>query len=210
MKNRRIYPPIPYAIAQREFLSYGVRRMSMMRRIRFTSSIGILAASSCASPRVIPVSFSPSKADPVADKVHVTVNDYRGTKNKSSLTRHAGLDRLAAEHSRFLMLNSGKFTIHGKMVSHYGFENRVLAARHIHNMESLGEIVAACTATPEQAAGKLVRLWQESSGHHHKLLEDWTHTGIGSATGPDGMVYCTQLFAIRGPVRPPLYERFTF
>jgi uncharacterized protein YkwD len=184
--------------------------MSVIRRIRFISSVGILVASSCTSPLLIPVSISTSKNDPIADDVHVAVNKYRETKNKSQLIRHAGLDRLAAEHAHFLTLNSGKFSIHGKKVSHYGIENRVLAARRIHNMESLSEIVAACTATPQQAADKLLRLWQQSPGHNQQLLGDWTHTGIGSATGPDGTVCCTQLFAIRGPSRPLLRERFSF
>ena len=184
--------------------------MSVIRRIRFISAAGILMVASCASPLVVPVSLSNSKNDPIADEVHVLVNDYRGTKNKSQLGRHAGLDRLAAEHSHFLMRNSGKFTIHGKKVSHYGFENRALAARQNHHMEGLGEIVAACTTTPPQAASQLVRLWQQSPGHHKQLLEDWTDTGIGSATGSDGTVYCTQLFAIRGTGSQSHRERLSF
>lgn len=150
-----------------------------------------------------------SQSDPVSDQVHRAVNNYRSTKGKHPLSRHHGLDRLASQHSRFLMTNGGSFSLHGRKVSHYGFEGRVLAARRIHSMDTIGENVAAGKVGQEQAGNGLLKLWQSSKGHHKQLLEDWHYTGIGSASGADGTVYCTQIFATQNISRQQTRDRFT-
>lgn len=144
---------------------------------------------------------APSKSDPISNQVHASINHYRCSKGKQPLTRHSGLDQLAAQHSHFLLLNSGNFSIHGKKVSHYGFENRVLAARRMHSMDNVGENVAAGRVGTTQAGDGLLRLWQNSNNHHKQLLEAWTYTGIGSVTSLDGTVYCTQIFATQNHSR---------
>lgn len=150
------------------------------------------------NPMMSPSTKSVSKqTDPISDQVHVSVNNYRNSIGKSSLIRHQGLDHLADQHSRFLLLNSGKFSVHGKKVSHYGFESRVLAARRFHGMDTLGENVAAGHVGKNQPGNGLLKMWQNSPDHHKMLLENWTCTGIGSVTGMDGTVYCTQIFATR-------------
>lgn len=156
---------------------------------------GLLLAS-CSAPSSPPaLSSSPSRTDPISNQVHSAVNQYRASKGKSPLIRHSGLDRLAADHSRYLLAHTGSFSLQGKKVSHFGFENRALAARRHYSMDTVGENVAAGQVGTTQAGSKLLTLWKNSPGHHKQLLQDWTHTGIGSATGPDGTVYCTQLFA---------------
>jgi uncharacterized protein YkwD len=159
-------------------------------------------------PLTPPSKSIPSQSDPISNQVHVSINNYRHSKGKQPLTRHPGLDRLAAQHSRFLLLNSGSFSVHGKKVSHYGFENRALAARRMYSMDTLGENVAAGRVAKNQAGNGLLKMWQNSKDHHNQLLEAWTHTGIGSVTGLDGTVYCTQIFATRDIRRQQTRDRF--
>lgn len=171
------------------------------------SAVAIIVTS-CGSTLTPPAMSIPSKSDPISNQVHLSVNNYRISRGKKPLTRHPGLDRLAAQHSRFLLLNTGSFNLHGKKVSHYGFEDRVLAARRIHSMDSMGENVVAGRVNTSQAGDGLLALWKNSKDHHSQLLEDWTHTGIGAVMGGDGTVYCTQLFATRSTSCQQSRERF--
>lgn len=107
------------------------------------------------------------------------------------------------------MNNSGKFTLYGTMVSHEGFEGRVLAARRIYAMEALSENVAAAPVEGGSAGASLVSMWKRSKGHHNNMLQDWTYTGIGSVRGSNGVVYSTQLFATKAFGLTPLNDRLT-
>lgn len=95
-----------------------------------------------------------------------------------------------------MMNNRGSFSLHGKNVSHYGFEGRVDAARHHHNMETISENVIAGTKISGDVASKLVRGWAGSGGHRKNMIDDWSVTGIGVAVDADGGVFATQLFGI--------------
>ena len=158
-------------------------------------AVFMLILASCHPPLLSPGKSTSPQSDPISDKVHTAINQYRSTKGKQPLIRHNGLNQLAADHCRFLLLNSGSFSLHGNKVSHCGFENRALVARRRYSMDTLGENVAAGRINKNQAGHDFLSLWKNSKDHHHQLLEDWTHTGIGSVTGLDGTVYCTQIFA---------------
>ena len=122
------------------------------------------------------------------------VNEYRRSNGLSTLQRHSGLDRLAQQHAEYMMKNRGSFSLHGKNVSHYGFDGRVAAARHHHNMETISENVIAGTQINGDVASVLVRGWSSSGGHRKNMTDDWSATGIGVAIDKDGGVFATQLF----------------
>jgi uncharacterized protein YkwD len=123
------------------------------------------------------------------------VNSYRRSHGASDLQRHAGLERLAQEHSEYLMKHRGTFTLSGKNVSHIGFEGRTLVARERYQMDNVSENVVAASHLGKNPAPMLVKLWSESKDHETNMRGSWTHTGIGMVVDSDGMVFCTQLFS---------------
>lgn len=158
--------------------------------------IGVLA--SCApqnEAQKLQASASLRSGSSASGKVHDSVNTYRRSHGMADLQRHAGLDRLAQDHSEFLRQNRGRFGLHGKNVSHYGFDARSLAARERHNMLNLGENVAAAVAPPSNPGPTMVRLWAASKDHERNMRDSWTHTGIGVAVDADGTVFATQIFS---------------
>ena len=158
--------------------------------------VGALA--SCApQPQTtrMPVSASLHPESSRTGQVLQEVNSYRRNHGASDLQRHAGLDRLAQEHSEYLMRHRGTFSLSGKNVSHMGFEGRALVARERYQMENISENVAAASHLGNAPAPTLVKMWSESKGHDHNMRGSWTHTGIGLVKDSDGMVFCTQLFS---------------
>lgn len=127
----------------------------------------------------------------LAGKVFDEVNLYRARKGKSALERHSGLDSLAQKHCDYLAATGGKYSLHGRAISHVGFEGRALAARHIYHISSLSENVVAST---DHSSKNLVSLWAGSKNHEFNMRDDWALTGIGTAMGADGMVISTQIF----------------
>lgn len=95
-----------------------------------------------------------------------------------------------------MMINRGKFRVHGRNISHDGFDGRVLAARHYYNMETISENVIAGTRISGDIASVLVRGWSSSGGHRKNMIDDWSVTGIGVAVDDDGGVFATQLFGV--------------
>ncbi|MBC7979804.1 MAG: CAP domain-containing protein [Armatimonadetes bacterium] len=153
---------------------------------------GVLASCST-SPETtrIPVSSTMGPDKSLTSQVFNEVNSYRNAKGAGTLKRHPGLDRLAQQHSEYLLKNRGKFDIYGKNVSHMGFEGRTLAARQAYKINSLAENVASAS---NASSKHLVDLWASSEGHNHNMKSDWNCTGIGIAVDTDGMVFATQLF----------------
>jgi uncharacterized protein YkwD len=50
----------------------------------------------------------------------------------------------------------------------------------------------------EETADSAVRGWMQSAGHRENILNaNFTHTGVGIATGQDGTIYCTQVYFSR-------------
>jgi uncharacterized protein YkwD len=125
----------------------------------------------------------------------VQVNAYRASKGKPALPRHAGLDRMAQQHSEFMRLNRGKFGGASGNLTHYGFEERALKAQRTMNMTTVGENVATCSGSYGSAADTLFKAWKGSSAHEKNIRGSWNATGIGVVVDKDGTVFATQLFA---------------
>lgn len=166
--------------------------------LKVISVAGIGALASCAPQpevRKIQVSGPLRPGSSPSDKVYDAVNAYRRSHGLRELQRHSGLDRLAQEHCEFLRRNRGKFGLHGKNVSHYGFDARSLAARERYQMMHLGENVAAAVTPPGNPGPTLVKLWSGSAGHGQNMRNSWTHSGVGVVVDADGTVFAAQLFS---------------
>jgi uncharacterized protein YkwD len=171
----------------------------------------VVALTSCASPpatQKMPVSASIRPNSPLTEQVLSEVNSYRRNHGAIELKRHAGLDRLAQQHCEYLRKNRGSFAIHGKNISHMGFEGRALAARVNYQMENISENVAATTNPGQNTASTLVKLWSESKDHDFNMRSAWTYTGIGLVVDNDGMVFSTELFATMTQSHMITRERF--
>lgn len=154
---------------------------------------GVLASCSSPQPTVtrVPVSSSFGQDAKLSDQVFAEVNSYRASKGKPMLQRHAGLDRLAQQHCDYLAKNGDKQGVHGKYVSHYGFEGRSDQARFQYKITTLGEnVVASSNRSPKH----LVNLWSGSKGHEYNMRGEWTCTGVATSVNAQGMVVSTQLF----------------
>jgi uncharacterized protein YkwD len=185
-------------------------------RITFFAFFGgligmILALESCAPASRDPLPatdtnpVATSSDGGLAGQIHDEVNAYRRSKGKAELQRHPGLDKLARQHSEYLLRNRGKFGLYGKLVSHDGFEGRTLIARHQYNMSAVGENVAAGAFRGASAAAGLVAVWKGSKHHEVNMRDGWTYTGVGVARDKDGMLFATQLFA--SPQSPSVAPR---
>jgi len=130
----------------------------------------------------------------IAGNIHAQVNSYRQTKGESALPRHAGLDRMAQQHSEFMRRNRGKFGGASGNLTHYGFEERSLNAQRTMSMSSVGENVATCSGNFGSAADTLFSAWKGSSSHEKNIRGHWNATGIGVVVDDDGTVFATQLF----------------
>ncbi len=129
----------------------------------------------------------------LAGTLHAQVNSYRASIGRPALRRHAGLDRMAQQHCEFMRKNRGKF---GKSnLTHYGFEERALAAQRMMNMSNVGENIATCSGMGKNSAPVVLQAWKNSSGHAKNMRGDWGVTGIGAVVDSDGTVFATQLFA---------------
>ena len=175
--------------------------MKTSRIITLAAIAASLAAVSCAPPPSAPqttrlqVSSSLNNRDAkLSDSIFHEVNRYRATKSASSMKRHAGLDRLAQGHAEYLRQHRGTFSVHGRNVSHFGFESRARAANHGMGFIYLAENVAA--AKNDGASG-IVRLWAASKSHELTMRSKYDFTGIGTVIDDDGMVFTVQLFGTR-------------
>ena len=146
-----------------------------------------------------------SKSDgSLAGSIHSQVNAHRGAIGKASLPRHAGLDQLAQQHSEFMMRNRDK--IKGGL-SHYGFEERALAAQRLMSMSNVAENIATCSGGFTSPTSTLVEAWKKSSGHAMNMKSHWDATGVGVAVAPDGTVFATQIFATQSHSHMAMTER---
>ena len=159
------------------------------------AAAGALLFASCGSQletttTTVPMSTATAvKSDgTLAGTIYAQVNSYRTSKGKSQLPRHAGLDKMAREHSEYMLRNSKSG------ISHTGFEERALKAQRLMSMGDVAENVATCRGQGKNAASVLVNAWKNSSGHEMNMRGMFTATGIGVAVGPNGEVYATQLF----------------
>lgn len=178
---------------------------------RLLSVVGAAALAACANqpePTKMPVSASIHPDSSISGRVFQEINAYRRSQGARELQRHAGLDRLAQEHSEFLRKNRGSFSLSGRNVSHYGFDGRTLIARERYNMQNISENVAAANHPGANSSTVLVNLWKGSKDHHKNMLDDWTCTGIGVVVDSDGMIFATQLFSTVTVTQMSVRERF--
>ena len=141
----------------------------------------------------------------LAGTLHAQVNDFRTASGRNALSRHAGLDRMALQHCEFMRANRGKF---GKSnLTHYGFEERALAAQRLMSMSNVGENIGTCSGTGKSSASVLVNAWKNSSGHMKNMKGDWSATGIGAVVDSDGTVFATQIFATKNNSHMALTNR---
>ncbi|QJE94825.1 CAP domain-containing protein [Luteolibacter luteus] len=137
---------------------------------------------------------SVSKSDgSLVGNIYSQVNSFRASNGRSELKRHAGLDRMAQQHCEFMRQNRGKF---GKSnLTHYGFEERAMAAQRMMKMSNVGENIGTCSGSAGNSAAVLVNAWKNSSGHMKNMKGSWNATGIGAVVDSDGTVFATQIFA---------------
>lgn len=179
--------------------------------LKVIAVVCVAGLASCAPPQQptkLQVSASIRPSPSLSGQVFETVNSYRNSVGATTLQRHAGLDRLAQEHCEYLRQHRGTFTLHGKNVSHFGFEGRALAAREHYQMQNVSENVAAANYPGQRPAPVIVNLWAGSKGHEYNMRQSWTHTGVGVVTDSDGMVFATQLFATVNNSQLATRERF--
>ena len=177
--------------------------MKTIRSHVLATAVGALLLASCGPQLVstsVPMSSAPvSRTDgSLAGTIHAQVNSFRGSKGYSALNRHVGLDRLAQQHSEFMLKNRGKFGsgIAGNL-THYGFEERALAAQRTMSMANVAENVATCSGSGNGSASTMVNAWINSPGHVVNMKGKWDASGIGVVVDSDGTVFATQIFATR-------------
>ncbi|MCW1885734.1 CAP domain-containing protein [Luteolibacter flavescens] len=179
-----------------------------------TTAAAALLLASCGpkldSTTVLMSTVPVTKSDgSLAGTIHSQVNSYRQSKGREVLQRHAGLDRMAQQHSEFMRRNRGKFS--GKNaaanISHYGFEERALNAQRTMKMSNVAENIATCSGSHSSAANTLVGAWKNSSSHDKNMRGKWSTTGIGVVVDKDGTVFATQLFATESHSHMALTDR---
>lgn len=185
-----------------------------MKTYPYTPIIAVvcaLALASCASPPEttrMQVSASIRPDGSLTSRLHQEVNSYRRSQGETELQRHAGLDRLAQQHSEYLRKNRGSFSLNGKNVSHFGFESRTMIARQQFNMSSVSENVAASSKVPGSSSKRIIELWKGSKDHHKNMLDGWSKTGVGVVVDSDGMIFATQLFSTEDLTQMSSRQRF--
>jgi uncharacterized protein YkwD len=135
--------------------------------------------------------------DPLTSRLCSELNAYRTSQGLPPLPRHAGLDKLAQQHSEFMRQNRGKFSGGSGNVSHFGFEERSLFAQRQLGMGNVAENVASVTQVGDKADHWISQTWIKSEGHRFNLVQKWDVTGIGVAMDKDGTVFATQIFATK-------------
>ena len=149
----------------------------------------------------------PKSDGSIAGNIHAQVNTYRQAKGKAALQRHAGLDRMAQQHSEFMRRNRGKFGGASGNLTHYGFQERALNAQRTMSMSNVAENVATCTGNFGSPASTLFGAWKGSSGHDKNMRGQWSATGIGVVVDGDGTVFATQIFATRNHSHMAMADR---
>lgn len=149
----------------------------------------------------IQVSLSSAGSDgSLADQIGRDINSYRGSKGKGALERHRGLNAIAQKHCEYLASRIGDGGLTADSANHVGFEGRVLIARRINRMSTIGENVVISS---NHSSKHLVNLLSRSESHERNMCDHWTYIGIGIATTPSGFIVSTQEFGnLDAPMHP--------
>ncbi|TAG08673.1 MAG: CAP domain-containing protein [Verrucomicrobia bacterium] len=153
--------------------------------------------------------YPQSPSNKASSELLQTVNQFRADNGIAPLQRHAGLERLAWQHSEYLRQNRGKFSLYGKNVSHFGSESRHLFARERYRMENISENVAWSPGAASNSALRVLQLWKNSKDHLYNLKSNWTHTGIAVVIDSDGSAFATMLVATVSQSQMLMRERLS-
>lgn len=141
---------------------------------------------------------STNKEASLAMELHREVNKHRASQGLKPLEYHKGLAKIAKPHSNYMKQHAGSFSVDAqkKLITHYGFDARVVMADRKYRIESLSENVIASynMGQGNDLAAKMVRGWMTSPNHRHNILSKWSQTGIGVSFDEQGRAFVTQLF----------------
>lgn len=181
-----------------------------MKTIKLIGIVGVVVLSaSCSSSNIAikstgeeVVVASSSNEERLALKIHDEVNAYRQSVGLSPVKHHAGLAKLASQHSNFMRDNAGRFSIEGKLISHYGLNGRRVLAQKKYGIESIGENVIASyeMGQGDNLAKTMVAGWLRSPNHKHNIDASWANSGLSVRFDDDGRVFVTQLFGAKKPM----------
>lgn len=129
-------------------------------------------------------------------QIHDEVNRYRLSEGLDSLDYHHGLTKVARGHSRFMRDNAGKFSIEGRLISHYGMDARKMVVEKSYGIDEMGENVIAShdMGQGSDLAAKMVRGWLNSPNHKHNIRSKWANSGMAVEFDDEGRVFVTHLF----------------
>jgi len=118
----------------------------------------------------------------VADEILRLVNAHRQTQNLSVLQKNETAQKLAIDHSRY-MISLGD-------INHDNFDLKFKTLKEQENARGMGENVAF----GQQSAKDVMNSWLNSSGHRDNIEGNYTHIGIGAVKDENGRFYYTQVF----------------
>lgn len=123
----------------------------------------------------------------LGSKLREAVNSYRRSNGKGALSRHAGLEELAQQHSE-AMARSGK-------LSHAGDSTRSGIASSKYQIRATAENVMRWPVRGGRDPQKMLQTWIDSSGHRRNMLDgSYQVTGLGIAQNDEGNIWVTQMF----------------
>lgn len=129
-----------------------------------------------------PVNEAPEVSLNTTQEILQLVNLHRQSLGKQNLQRSTEADKLAEEHT-YYMIDRSK-------ISHDNFAIRFAKLQEQVLARSAGENVAF-----GQASAKTVMdAWINSAGHRANIEGDYTHIGIAAIKDESGRYYYTQLF----------------
>ncbi len=126
----------------------------------------------------------------IAERVFRLVNAERARAGKRAMRGHGGLNVLAQKHSNQMAKRS-------QDANHMGSQNRAQYAYLKYNIENLSEMTYAVPAGTGDPAAVAVSAWKASPTHYKHMLQSWDLTGIGVASGANGVTYVTMCMGAR-------------
>lgn len=115
-------------------------------------------------------------------QVYAAVNDYRSARRLPALAWSDVAANQARGHSR-------KMASGATSLGHRDFRKRAATIEKTLPWSRAAENVAR-----SRSVERAVELWLRSRGHRRNIEGGFDVTGIGAATGPDGLIYFTQIF----------------
>ncbi len=118
----------------------------------------------------------------ITNEIFKRVNEHRESIGLSQLVRDASADKLAVEHTQYMVFKN--------TASHDNFKKRSNTLRASENATGISENVAYGFPT----AKSVVYTWLKSTGHKKNIEGDYTKTGIAAFKNSNNKYYFTQIF----------------